>query len=316
MRIGQNPAKAVNQVVQPERVTVAIVTYIPFIGGYYAESLDVLKACLGSLWENTGMPFDLLVFDNASCPEVRAYLLEAEQQGRIQYLTLSNRNVGKGGAWNFIFGAAPGEYLAYADSDIYFFPGWLSAQLKVLETFENAGMVTGLPLWSPDEFSTATVRWAQEEPEARLERGRFLPWEDYWRHARSLGRDEAEARAHFETCQDLVLFYRGEKYYVGAGHFQFVARRQVLQNLLPIPSNRPMGEVRSLDIGINERGYLRLSTPKWWVQHMGNTRQGIPAGATLSPAPRRAGQRALWKPFRRLLVWVYNKTFDILYRSS
>ncbi len=316
MRIGQNPAKAISQVVQPERVTVAIVTYIPFIGGYYAESLDVLKACLGSLWENTGMPFDLLVFDNASCPEVRAYLLEAEQQGRIQYLALSNRNVGKGGAWNFIFGAAPGEYLAYADSDIYFFPGWLSAQLKVLETFENAGMVTGLPLWSPDEFSTATVRWAQEEPEARLERGRFLPWEDYWRHARSLGRDEASARAHFESCRDLVLFYRGEKYYVGAGHFQFVARRHVLQNLLPIPSNRPMGEVRSLDIGINERGYLRLSTPEWWVQHMGNTRQGIPAGAVVSPAPRQTSGRAMWKPLRRLLVWVYNKTFDILYRSN
>ena len=74
MRVGQNPAKAMQDVVQPAPVTVAVVTYIPMIGGYYEESLDVLKLCLGSILKNTQMEFDLMVFDNASCPEVRAYL--------------------------------------------------------------------------------------------------------------------------------------------------------------------------------------------------------------------------------------------------
>ena len=84
MRVGQNPAKSIDHVPQPERVTVAILTYIPFLSGYYAESLEVLKTCLGSLWENTSRPYDLLVFDNASCPEVRGFLEEAHRQGKIQ----------------------------------------------------------------------------------------------------------------------------------------------------------------------------------------------------------------------------------------
>ena len=99
MRIGQNPAKAIDHVPEPARVTAAIITYIPFLNGYYEQSLEILKVCLGSLWQNTPQPYDLLVFDNASCPEVRAYLLDAQQQGKIQFLVASDQNIGKGGQW-------------------------------------------------------------------------------------------------------------------------------------------------------------------------------------------------------------------------
>ena len=112
MRVGQNPAKFIDHVAQPQRITVAVANYIPFIGGYYATSFEELQACLNSIWENADLPFDLMVFDNASCAPVRQFLSQAYDQGKIQYLVLSDRNVGKGGAWNFIFGAAPGEYLA------------------------------------------------------------------------------------------------------------------------------------------------------------------------------------------------------------
>ena len=126
MRVGQNPAKSIEHVPQPARITLAVVTYIPFLHGYYEQSLDVLKASLGSVWQNTPKPYDLLVFDNASCTEVRNFLQEAQQKGHIQYLVLSDRNIGKGGAWNLIFQGAPGEILAYSDSDVYFYPGWLA----------------------------------------------------------------------------------------------------------------------------------------------------------------------------------------------
>lgn len=67
MRIGQNPAKSVKTVAQPQDVTVAVVSYIPTLGGYYAQSLDVLQACLNSIWENTRRPYDLMVFGNWRC---------------------------------------------------------------------------------------------------------------------------------------------------------------------------------------------------------------------------------------------------------
>ena len=323
MRVGQNPAKFIDQVAQPSKITVAIVTYIPFLGGYYGESLEVLKTCLETIWANTDLPYDLMVFDNASCQPVRQFLIEAQHQERIQYLVLSDKNIGKIGAWNIIFSGAPGEIIAYADSDIYFFPGWLSAHIKVLDQFPTAGMVTGIPFWSPEEFSTSTVEWAQKNPQVRLERGQFLPWEDYWRHSRSLGKDETEARQHYQEHQDICLFYHEQKYYVGAGHFQFVAHRQALQNVLPLPSERPMGQVRSLDIALNAKGYLRLSTSEWWVQHMGNTldgMKGLPGYQQQLIIHRgkvgKVSQFCSRGAVRKLLVWVQNKSFEILYRSK
>src|SRR5574340_1319255 len=63
MRIGQNPAKYVEDVAKPERVTVAVLNYIPFLSGFYAEALDVLKLCLSSARENANQ------IGRASCRE-------------------------------------------------------------------------------------------------------------------------------------------------------------------------------------------------------------------------------------------------------
>jgi hypothetical protein len=324
MRLGQNPAKSIEQVAQPQRITVAVVTYIPFTHGYYAQSLDILKYCLSSIWEHTELPYDLLVFDNASCPEVRAYLQEAHTQGKIQFLVLSERNIGKSGAWNFIFSAAPGEIVAYADSDIYFYPGWLSALVHILESVPNVGMVTGMPLLNPETYFTSTRTWAEATPEASLEHGRLLPWEDYWRHAGTLGSDESKARVFYDQHESYRLTLRGEQYYLGAGHFQFVAPRAALQAALPLPSQRPMGQVRALDETLNHLGYLRLSTPQWWVQHLGNNLEGWqplfgslpPHSAVQSPkASQQAGGFWAWKPVRTVLLRLYDHIFRILYKS-
>ena len=86
MRIGQNPAKYVKEVAKPARVTVAILNYIPFLSGFYSEALDVLKFSLNSLWENTEGDYDLMIFDNGSCTEVKDWLLEKQSAGKIQYL--------------------------------------------------------------------------------------------------------------------------------------------------------------------------------------------------------------------------------------
>ena len=82
-----------------------------------------------------------------------------------------------------------------------------------------------------------------------------------------------------------------------------------------------MGQVRSLDKLLNEAGYLRISTPDWWIQHLGNTTQGLDALQDLKSAPapqpwrEKAGGLLSWRPLRRLLLWTHNKTFNLLYRS-
>ena len=89
MRIGQNPAKFVKNVSRPERITAAVLNYIPFLSGFYAEALDVLRACLLSLRSSPGLPLDLMVFDNGSCSDARDFLVAEKEAGHIQYLILS-----------------------------------------------------------------------------------------------------------------------------------------------------------------------------------------------------------------------------------
>ena len=312
MRIGQNPAKSIEHVPQPQKVTVALVTYIPFLSGYYAQGLEVLKTCLGSLWESTQPPHDLLVFDNASCAEVRAYLLEAQRQGRIQYLLLSDKNVGKGGGWNFIFQAAPGEVIAYADSDVLFRPGWLERSLEILAAFPQAGMVTARPMRTPEAFYTSTLEWARQQTDVEVEQGSFLPWETYLEHVLSLGTSEEQARQWYASRQDIRLTCQGVSAYVSAAHFQFTAPKTVLAQFVPFEMERPMGQVRSLDEQMNAAGYLRLTTCEAFVKHLGNSLEG----SEVRGESAAGGQRRLFDlpVVKKALLRVYDEIFR-LYHS-
>ncbi|NOY98843.1 MAG: glycosyltransferase family 2 protein [Chloroflexi bacterium] len=256
MRKGQNPAKFVKDVAKPERITVAVLSYIPFLSGFYEEALDVLKVSLESMRNDPGLPFDLMVFDNGSCPEVRDYLVNEKEDGRIQYLLLSEKNLGKGGAWNIILAGAPGEIIAYADSDILYYPNWLARSVEILETFPNVGMVTARPFRTPPAFYSATLDWARKN--ATCEEGRFIPWETFLEFNLSLGQTEEENRKVYAETRDWKVVYQDVTTIAGASHWQFTAYKSTLQQFLPFDMSRPMGQVRQLDERMNEAGLLRL----------------------------------------------------------
>ena len=313
MRKGQNPAKFVNQVAKSQRITIAVLNYIPFVSGFYAEALDVLKVSLESMRNQAGLPFDLLLFDNGSCPEVRDFLVAEKDAGRIQYLILSEKNMGKGGAWNIILAGAPGEIIAYADSDILYYPGWLSRSVDLLENFPQVGMVTGRPFRTNPDFHTSTRAWAQEN--ARLEAGPFIPWDTFWEFNRSLGQDEAENRKIYAETTDWKINYQGKTAFVGASHWQFVAYKATLAQFLPFEMDKPMGQVKQLDLRMNERGLLRLMLPDPLVMNLSNTTDYVRGKGMVKPTRSKSPFQRLvnFPPLKKALLTIYDQIFKWYY---
>src|SRR5687767_2789455 len=316
MRKGQNPAKFVKDVARPERITVALLNYIPFLSGFYAETLDVLKVCMGSMRKDPGLPFDLMVFDNGSCPEVRDFLVKEKEEGRIQYLILAEKNMGKGGAWNVMLAGAPGEIIAYTDSDVLFSPKWLARSVEILETFPNVGMVTARPFRTPPEFIESTLKWAQNAKHTSLEEGQFIPWETFLEFNLSLGQTEEENKKVYAETRDWRISHKGITALAGASHWQFTSYKSTLQQFLPFEMDKPMGQVRQLDKRMNDAGLLRLMVSDPLAMNMSNTLGYLRGELKDSGKKKRVsfGKRLLEVGFiKKILLAVYNKIFSWYY---
>ena len=318
MRKGQNPAKFVKDVAHPERITAALLNYIPFLSGFYAETLDVLKVSLESMRRDAGLPFDLMVFDNGSCPEVRDFLVKEKAEGRIQYLILSEKNMGKGGAWNVMLAGAPGEIIAYSDSDVLFSPNWLSRSVEILETFPNVGMVTSRPFRTPPEFLASTIKWAQEN--ATCEEGQFIPWETFLEFNLSLGQTEEENKKVYAETKDWRIQYKGVTAMAGASHWQFTAYKSILQQFLPFDMDKPMGQVRQLDKRMNDLGLLRLMVSDPLAMNLSNTLGYLRGELGKENGKTKGSRRISLKrrilnagPVKKLLLAMYNKIFSWYY---
>src|SRR5215212_6266631 len=314
MRKGQNPAKFVKDVAHPQRITAALLNYIPFLSGFYAETLDVLKVCMESIRKDAGLPFDLMVFDNGSCPEVRDFLVKEKEEGRIQYLTLAEKNMGKGGAWNVMLAGAPGEIIAYTDSDVLFSAGWLKRSVEILETFPNVGMVTARPFRTPPEFLESTLKWAKDAERATLEEGQFIPWETFLEFNLSLGQTEEENKKVYAETKDWRIQYKGVTAMAGASHWQFTAYKSTLQQFLPFDMNKPMGQVRQLDKRMNDAGLLRLMVSDPLAMNMSNTlgylRGELGKDSGRSKKKISFASRVLeLGPIKKTLLAIYNKIF-------
>lgn len=328
-RMGMNPARKKTSAYKPARVTVAVLVYIPHLAGYFQERLEIVKITLNSILKNTRVPFDLLVFDNGSCEEVVDYLRLLHARNQIDYLILSTRNVGKIGAFQILFEAAPGEIIAYADDDILFYPGWLEAQLEILDTYPEVGMVSGSPVRHASERARQTLETFIDSgnPNLSVSYERRIPdgWEADW--AESTGRDPAQYLQSYSDCVDIILAYNEVEAFGSASHFQFLIPKEVIQKALPKQwSGQLMGRMVELDERVDQHGYLRLSTPHRYTRHMGNTisagvaEEAQKLGLEVQPGEALIPEEKHWLlriPGSGRVLWpLYNYLFRVLHGGN
>ena len=300
-RVGRHPLKT-NEVLpeyQPRRLTVATVVHIPVLEGYWTHSLEVLKLFFASLYAHTSEPFDLMVLDNGSCQEVKNYLLAEQAVGHIQYLIFSQNNLRKTGALKFLLEQAPGEYITFADSDVYFLPGWLDDSLKIFEKFPEVGMVTASPLATNQAAAYRPIlEVLRSQPDTQIEQGvDLIP--DSWiaAHAASLGQSfQAYVSARLSAREDVRVTRDDVSMFLVSVDFQYTTTRRVVDAVMPLRLRTgeqlrgdqiyiPVWETR-----LDEQGFWRVSTSNYGVHHMGNRPPDLVSELPwLSPGALKAG---------------------------
>jgi hypothetical protein len=293
----------------------------------------VVRLSFETIFRNTRSPYDLFVFDNASCDEVKTYLQSLQMDSRIRYLLSSSENIGKLGALRIIAGAAPGELIAYADDDTFFYPGWLQAHLETYDHFPEVGMVSGSPERTLfDHGIQANLKRAESDNEFNISYGKRIPieWEREW--ATALGKDIDAYLQEVGGLDDVLLEYRGKRAYATACHNQFLSPKNVLlEHMSGTWTGRLMGGLNEFDESVDASGMLRLTTFDRTTKLIGNVvspemaaeaRQfGIQVSNRLwkAEAEKRAGfiHRLVKRgPLHWLLQGIYNRLFWILSGQS
>lgn len=330
-RIGQNPSRGKSLDFTPARTTVAVLVYAPHQAGYFENRTDVTRLTIESILVNTKEPFDLLVFNNGSCPEVTTYLQTLYERGSIDYLIHSKQNIGKLNALKIIFNAAPGEIVAYTDDDVFHLPGWLGEHLKVLDTFPNVGAVTGFYIRERVALNSESTLAFADQPGVDSRRGLLMPqkWEE--EYMINAGRTREQYESEVAGLEDVIVKYGGLEAWVSAHHYQMVCPKLVIQDILRemMPegwSDRVMGRMIEMDDRMDKKGYLRLCTRQQTVRLLGNViseevaelaaKSGISAKA-VEPSSSRSGslmQRlAQVKGIRFILQGIVNRIYRWLH---
>ena len=331
-RVGRHPLKDRGLVVEEPKIrpiTVTTITHVPMMEGYWANSREVLELFFESLYKNTDLKFDLMVFDNSSCKEITDYLTKLKEEGIIQYLVLCSTNFRKLAALNYLLQAAPGEFIAYADSDVFFLPGWLKSSVKILETFPEAGKVTALPLMSGNATNFPAFVKASQDPSIEIQKGTLIPDHFIAAHQMSLGESEGKFSVRAKDRIDVLIKRNECSAYLAGADFQFVMRRDIISKVLPLRIENPDDYYDPIYSPILEKklqalGYWQLCTPDYLVHHMGNQIPNLADELIWLQAGSYSKEKKIEKPsrkswrhstvvrkfFKRINVFTYKMLFE------
>ncbi len=269
MRVGDNPVRD-TMLESFGRHRIIIPIYVPTLDGYYADAPNVLELCLESLRLTTAGRVAVTLISNAAVPVVAEMLQKAFDDGWVDELVLYGENHGKVDA---ISAAARGcfeELVSVTDCDVLFRPGWPDAVEDIFRAFPECGVVSPSPNpATAAHFTSATLIGAMLRGETSREG--VVPRRDLERFAHSIERPDLYSARRLE--RQLIVRRNGVTACVGAGHFAFTMRREIVRRIPERPSRAAQGarsEDEWFDAPPDTMGAWRLATSRAYVYHMGN----------------------------------------------
>jgi len=277
VRKGSNPAKAKKIDVHAAYHRVIVPIHIPdSVHDYFKESFEVLKLSLTSLVATIHEKTRISLISDSSCEEVVEFLRGfRDSNSQIDQLFESRTNIGKVNALNAAIKSNVEPLVTLADADILFLPGWQSAVENIFLSYEQAGVVSPVPISGREvafsiHASTTFLYGLMHGLSGRLV-GDKVALTKYWE---SLGRQEDLAGFNDEV---VVLDGRDVKAVIGCGHFLITIRSEVFEQAPNKPwKSFALGSSVSayFDKPNNDAGLLRLATTGNFAFHMGNRVEG------------------------------------------
>jgi hypothetical protein len=251
---------------------IALLSYIPNQEGFFAFSLDVLKYQIASIHAGTS-DFDLLVFDNGSCPEVREELHGLQKSGLIHFLFQSEVNIGKVGAINWILSAMPNDLICYSDGDMFFRPRWFESSLAILDAFPSTGLVFAQPTLFDTLRGTGQAQQQFEMDERYRLSDLIVPAESVHEYAWGFGLSVEKEKELVQTPVRVIEEKAsGVRAIIGGAHNQFLVRREIAHRIVPLPTQFALSPIEdsAFNRRVDDLGLLQLSTFDPYTFHVGN----------------------------------------------
>ena len=106
------------------------------------NKLSLIKECVQSILKHTDIRSCLIIVDNASEEDTKAYLEALKGNDRVDVKLIFNKeNLGPGKARNLALKEMSADYACFVDSDVVVSPGWLSNMISLADANPDIGMV-------------------------------------------------------------------------------------------------------------------------------------------------------------------------------
>ncbi len=269
MRIGFNPQKDKKQAPNDFFHQVVIPVYIPNREGYFRDSFKILRLCLQSLFKTSHNRTYFTLVNNGSCKEVRVYLDELFQEGKIHEV-IHTTNIGYINAMLKGITGQQFPFITNADADVLFLDNWQEATYDIFKVFPKSGAVSPAPNSKMLKFLTANI-FFEKGLTQKIRFSEVKNPQAMESFAKSIGNTKLFSKIHLDKC--LVIRRNNFEALIGAGHFVVTYRSDIFDGLEKRYTNFILGGDSDFifDFPVVKKGFWRLSTADNYAYHMGNT---------------------------------------------